>query len=202
MIRAAQTTARGESRPSADGPEGEPCATSFLACLPRQVSRPRKESRNHRPVLTFDFCVLPFDFPLKSPMGKGKQRTYKTGRATLAFRQRHFVASNAGGFVLTLIMYVDTIITCYCGVRPCPGLPSSRSRTHSSYEVSRAKSRRQNPRDENPGLGIGDWGLGGGRRVGSRQMAVGRRRGSATRQVSGARCRGKCLVVRGERLGT
>ncbi len=37
-------------------------------------------------------------------------------RATLAFRLRHFVASGAGRFILTCIMYVDILTVCYCGV--------------------------------------------------------------------------------------
>src|SRR5208337_4307132 len=92
---------------------------------------------------------LPFDFALKSPMGKGKPRTYKTGPRTLAFRKRHFVASNAGRFILTFIVSLDTITRCYCGVQSCPraSLPPSRRRAHSTYEVSRAKFRRQNARD-------------------------------------------------------
>jgi hypothetical protein len=45
-------------------------------------------------------------------------RTYKTDAmlATAAFRQRHFVASNTGKFILTFIMYVDIITGYYCGV--------------------------------------------------------------------------------------
>jgi len=105
--------------------ESEPCATSILVCLPKQV------------------------------------------RTTLAFRQRQFVASNSGIFLLTCLVHDDIITMCYCGVQSCAraSLPPSRSRARPSYEVRRAKFRRQNPRDENPGLGLGQWARAVGREL-------------------------------------
>src|SRR5271157_4019927 len=50
----------------------------------------------------------------------------KQVRAKLAFRERHFVASNTGRFILTFILQVDTITGCYCGV-PTSGVRSQES---------------------------------------------------------------------------
>jgi hypothetical protein len=74
--------------------------------------------------------------------------------ATLAFRQRHFVPPNPDGFILTFTVLVDIITKYYCGVQSCPRAspPPSRSPARLTYEVSRAKFRRQDPRDEKPGL--------------------------------------------------
>ncbi len=68
-------------------------------------------AENKSSVLSFQWSVT------TSPRWVRKRRgPTKQVRATLAFRQRHFVASNAGIFILTLIMYVDIITRCYCGV--------------------------------------------------------------------------------------
>jgi hypothetical protein len=70
---------------------------------------------------------------------KGRGPT-KQVRATLAFRQRQFVASSTGRLILTLIIFVDRITGCYYGVQPYlrASLPPSRSRAHPTYEASRA----------------------------------------------------------------
>ena len=75
----------------------------------------------------------------------------KQVRATLAFRQRHFVGSNTGGFILTFVMSNDIITACCCGVQSCPraSLPPSRGPARPTYEFRRAEFRRQDPRDEN-----------------------------------------------------
>jgi hypothetical protein len=86
-------------------------------------------------------------------------RAFTTERKTaasadLSSSQRHFVASNTSRYLLSLIMSVDIITMYYCGVRSCPraSLPPSRSPARPSYEVSRAKFRRQDAKQENPRL--------------------------------------------------
>jgi len=86
--------------------------------------------------------------PAAPPLATKNRGPTKQVRATLAFRQRHFVASKSGRFILTSILRDDIMIRFYCRVLSClrASLPPFRSRVHSTYEVSRGKFRRQDPR--------------------------------------------------------
>src|SRR5271157_5164867 len=119
----------------------------------------------------------------------------KQVRAILAFRKRHFVASNTGRFILTFIVSIDIITRCYCGVQSCPraSLPPSRSRAHPSCKGAgqnsgvriRGTERAEGSRPEGSRQGA----IGGEMTVDGRQWTV--NGGNRGYQVSGVRRRGK-----------
>jgi hypothetical protein len=99
-----------------------PCATRSRrrgrprACLPRRQGR-LQGTHEECPYTRRGTGILPVMFMARMAMPR---LWLRLRRATLAFRQRQFVASGAGRFILTFIMYGDIITGCYCGVPLCP----------------------------------------------------------------------------------